>query len=178
MKGETEGLPATKREHLRQLIAAKNRWNRLLSPSEKRLGFLGWHQRGYLPHCDYPGLVQLVTFRLADSMPSTRKGEWEHLLSIENVRAKREKLEEYLDLGHGTCWLRNPQIAALCEEALFYFNDERYDLRAWCVMPNHVHVLLEVWLVPLWKIVQSWKRFVATNAQPILLERRPPARRI
>ncbi len=29
----------------------------------------GWYSRGYLPHMDVPGLVQSVTFRLADSLP-------------------------------------------------------------------------------------------------------------
>src|SRR5216684_8537494 len=29
-----------------------------------------WHSRGYLPHCDTPGLLQAVTFRLADSLPA------------------------------------------------------------------------------------------------------------
>jgi len=30
-------------------------------------------------------------------MPASRRGEWEHLLGIEDVREKRTKLEEYLD---------------------------------------------------------------------------------
>ncbi len=29
----------------------------------------GWHSRGYLPHLDVPGLLQSVTFHLADSLP-------------------------------------------------------------------------------------------------------------
>ena len=36
--------------------------SRKLSDEEKALGFLGWHERGYLPHCDFPGLVQFVTY--------------------------------------------------------------------------------------------------------------------
>ena len=100
--------PRTKREYLRELVADKNRWSRPLTGEERALGFLGWHERGYLPHCDFPGLVQFVTFRLADSMPASRRGEWEHLLKIEDVREKRTKLEEYLDRGAGECWLRDP----------------------------------------------------------------------
>ena len=147
----------TKREHLRQLVAGKNRWSRPLTDEEKALGFLGWHERGYLPHCDYPGLVQFVTFRLADSMPASRRGEWEQLLAIEDIREKRTRLEEYLDRGVGECYLRDPRIAALAEQALLHFHDDRYELLAWCVMPNHVHVLVDVWRVPLWKIVKNWK---------------------
>ena len=29
----------------------------------------GWYTRGYLPHRDEPGLIQAVTFHLADSLP-------------------------------------------------------------------------------------------------------------
>jgi hypothetical protein len=30
----------------------------------------GWHSRGYHPHLDTPGVVQSITFRLADSVPA------------------------------------------------------------------------------------------------------------
>jgi len=171
--------PRTKREYLRDLVADKNRCSSLqLTDAERALGFLGWHERGYLPHCDFPGLVQFVTFRLADSMPALRRGEWEHLLAIEDLREKRTKLEAYLDRGVGKCWLRKPRVATLCEEALRYFHNERYELLAWCVMPNHIHVLVHVWETPLGKMVQSWKRHIATKAEAILSERRSPTRRV
>jgi len=166
----------TKREYLRQLVENKNRWNRPLTDEEKTLGFLGWHERGYLPHCDYPGLIQFVTFRLADSMPASRRGEWEHLLAIEDVRKKRTKLEEYLDRGVGECHLRDPRIAKIAGVALLHFHNQRYELLAWCVMPNHVHVLLHVWRTPLWKMVQNWKHFIQSQANRLLTERRLPAR--
>jgi putative transposase len=166
--------PKPKREYLRELVAEKNRWaDRQLTDEERALGFLGWHERGYLPHCDFPGLVQFLTFRLADSMPGSRRGEWEHLLKIEDDREKRTKLEAYLDRGVGECHLRDSRIAQIAEGALLYFHSERYELLAWCVMPNHVHVLVHVWQTPLWKMVQSWKRFVATES-----ERRSPTRRV
>lgn len=141
---------------------------------EKALGFPGWHHRGFLPHCDFPGLIQLVTFRLWDSMPVSRNREWLHLLAIEDDRKRRLKVEEYLDRGLGQCHLRDPKIARLTERTLLHFHRVRYELLAWCVMPNHVHVLVHVWQVPLWKIVRSWKQFIATNAYRS--ERRPPAR--
>ena len=169
--------PRSKRQHLRHLVTEKNRWSdRQLADEERALGFLGWHERGYLPHCDFPNLIQFVTFRLEDSLPVSRRGEWEHLLDIEDVRERRTKLEEYLDRGLGDCWLRNEQIAELAEKALRHFHNDRYQLLAWCVMPNHVHVLVDVRMMPLWKIVQSWKRFIQTQANRISTERRSPAR--
>jgi REP element-mobilizing transposase RayT len=44
-------------------------------------------------------------------------------------------------------------------------------------MPNNVHVLVDVWQTPLGKMVLSWKRFIATRAEALLLERRSPTRR-
>ncbi len=77
-----EEPPQSKREHLRQLVAGKNEWNEPLSAQDRTKGFRGWHEREYLPHCDKPGLTQCVTFRLWDSLPASRRGEWEHLLAI------------------------------------------------------------------------------------------------
>ena len=169
--------PRSKREHLRDLVEDKNQWSRPLTEVERALGFLGWHERGYLPHCDLPNLVQFVTFRLEDSMPASRRGEWEHLLGIEDVRERRQKLEEYLDRGVGECWLRDARTAKIAEDALLYFHNDRYELLAWCVMPNHVHVLVDVRTTPLHKIIQNWKIRVENRARKTaLLERRAPSR--
>jgi type I restriction enzyme R subunit/putative DNA methylase len=168
--------PQTRREYLRDLVAQKNQWSRTLTAEEKALGFPGWHERGHLPHCDFSGLVQFVTFRLADSMPASRRREWEHLLVIEDVRSRRAQLEDYLDRGFGECRLREATVAQLAIDSLLHFHNQRYELLSWCIMPNHLHVLVHVWQTPLWKIIKSWKQHIATKAQAILSERRPPAR--
>ena len=31
-----------------------------------------WRSRGYIPHFDRPGLVQMITFRLADALPKSK----------------------------------------------------------------------------------------------------------
>ena len=72
----------------------------------------GWYSRGYLPHYDKPGTIQLITFRLADAMPASLRHEWEHLLAIEDEREQRTKLEAYLDQGRGDCLLRGDCAAA------------------------------------------------------------------
>ena len=159
------------------MVAQKNRWNRPLTDQEKALGFLGWHERGFLPHCDFPGMVQFVTFRLADSMPASRHSEWKHLLEIEDNREKRKKLEEYLDRGYGECLLGDRELARIAEKTLLCFQEKRYQLLAWCVMSNHVHVLVDVWQTPLWRIIKSWKQYTAYEAAKILMERRPGARK-
>ena len=88
-------------------------------------------------------------------------------------RERRRKLEEYLDRGLGECWLRQPAIADLMEGALRFFDGQRYGLAAWVVMPNHVHLLVEIWETPLADLVKSWKGFVAREANKLLRRRGP-----
>lgn len=47
-----------------------------------------------------------------------------------------EKVEKYLDAGHGACFLRRDDIAGIVANALWHFNDQAYKLFAWCIMPN------------------------------------------
>ena len=119
-----------------------------------------WHSRGYLPHCDTPGLLQAVTFRLADSLPV------EVLLNLQqevtNDTEKRKTIEALLDAGYGACWLKQPEIAGIVENALLHGDGQNYRLLAWCVMPNHVHGLIETGEgSPLSGVLHSWKSFTA-----------------
>lgn len=129
-----------------------------------------WHSRGYLPHFDQPGLLQSVTFRLADAVPTTVIEGWRAELQLKGDEPAddprftelRERIERYADAGHGECWLRQPNVAQIVQDALLHFDGERYRLLAWCVMPNHVHVLIETKPgYPLGDIVHTWKSFTA-----------------
>jgi len=129
----------------------------------------GWTSRGYLPHWDQPGVIQAVTFRLFDSMPAEKRAEWEYLLSLPNAAQQHQRIQAWLDSGHGSCVLRDPRVASVVEQALLYFDGERYQLLAWVIMPNHVHVLVELKQgYPLAGIVHSWKSFSAHRANTIL----------
>lgn len=58
--------------------------------------------------------------------------------------------------------LAKPANAAIVENALLHGDGESYALAAWCVMPTHVHVVVEPFeSAPLAKIVHSWKSFSA-----------------
>jgi len=81
----------------------------------------------------------------------------------------RRRIEEYLDLGTGEQWLSRPPIAELVEQALLWFDAQRYCLHAWVLMPNHVHVLITPRLGnDLSEILQSWKSFTAKKANELL----------
>jgi REP element-mobilizing transposase RayT len=157
-----------KREELKKLIESKRRWSEGLRPEEVAQGFKGWYCSKFLPHFDSPGAQQYVTYRLADSLPGERRAEWTAILAIEEDLERQRQLERYLDLGHGTCHLRDPRIAAMVQENLWYHDLLQYRLLAWVVMPNHVHALIEVWREPLGKVVKSWKSYTAKQANRIL----------
>src|SRR5258708_21239821 len=63
--------------------------------------FLGWHERGYLPHFDAPYVTQFLTFMLHDAFPIARRPEWEGILNEPDDSQRRRKLEAWLDRGHG-----------------------------------------------------------------------------
>lgn len=152
------------------------------SPASKMLAVpndtpKGWYSRGYLPHLDVPGLFQTVTFRLHDSVPAQVIQGWKKELrwradlpSDDPIVVKlRNRIARYEDAGHGACWLRDERIAALVENALFHFDGQRYRLLAWCVMPNHVHVLIETFPGhPLYNVVHSWKSFTSLAGNQLL----------
>ncbi len=141
-----------------ELIKGKRGWSSRANAEDARHGFRGWNERGYLPHRDEPGPDQFVTFRLVDTFPEALRSEWEHLSKIEDVRERRTELEAYSDRGRGECHLRRPDIAELVEKNLRQFSGERYELLAWAVMPNHVHVLFKVGIVSMSETVGAWKR--------------------
>jgi len=138
------------------------------APADGRI----WRSRGYLPHFDQPGMVQMITYRLADSLP--RKVVDRLLAHSPRGPRERRYLERCLDECHGACFLREPRVARTVENNLLYFDEERYRVLAWVVMPNHVHLVIETkraWPLP--AIVHGWKSYTAKAAN-ILLGRAGP----
>ncbi len=140
----------------------------------------GFHSRGVLPHLKREGGVYFVTFRQADTLPrevlrrfkqerdailaqaaaATRPLTWHEQEELFGWYSNR--IDKYLDAGHGTCYLRDPALADLVAKAIRFFEGQRYELRAWVVMPNHAHVV--VWPMPghvLSDILHSWKSFTS-----------------
>jgi putative DNA methylase len=133
----------------------------------------GWYSRGYVPHFDAGPIPQMVTFRLIDSFPTKCLGEWaDELAAMGAAKAeceRRRRIEEYLDRGFGTACLALPAVAQIVLQALQCFNGQRYQLHAWTVMPNHVHVLF----TPntgesLSQLLHSWKSFSANKANSVM----------
>ncbi|MGE0132322.1 MAG: transposase [Blastocatellales bacterium] len=150
---------------------------RLLGVSSQRSSspHLGWYSRGYLPHRDHPGLLQFITYRLADSLPAAvlerMEAELGELPPEQQNAARRKQIEEWLDAGHGSCVLRFPEAAACVVDNWRCFAGKRYDLIAWVVMPNHIHVLIRTYEgASLGKIVQSWKSYTSRRIRALMEE--------
>ncbi|MHC4561318.1 MAG: valine--tRNA ligase [Planctomycetota bacterium] len=146
-------------------------------------------QGSYLPHWTQPGAKYAVAFRLADALPQDILDGWKREREDIVVRAQQQareltgherreldrlystRIEAYLDAGLGDCRLRDPRIAQLVQDALKHFDDQRYDLIAWCIMPNHVHAILRpLGDHALSDILHSWKSFTSKEANSVLGE--------
>ena len=116
-----------------------------------------------MPHLDSPETIQFETFQLGDSLP---KAVAQALAALPDNLPQTDKK---LDAGLGACWLGRPEVAELVETALLHFDGLRYRLLAWCVMPNHVHVVVEPAADnSLDQIVHSWKSYTAHQANRLL----------
>jgi putative transposase len=153
---------------LKQLIAGKRAWTEPLSPEDQANGFKGWYASKNLPHCDAPGRTQYISYRLADSMPASRRSEWEAFLELEDESEKLRKIEAYLDRGYGACHLRDARVAEVVQGNWWHHDGMKYRLLAWVVMPNHVHVLYEAWQTPMGEVLKSWKSYTAKEANKLL----------
>ncbi len=128
-----------------------------------------WHSRGYLPHFDSPGVIQGITYRLWDALPTEVVQTLMADAETMDDTAKRARVETYLNAGYGACYLRQPRIAVIVENNWHYFDRNRYKLIAWVVMPNHVHVMIEILEGrPLDRVIHSWKSYTANEANRLL----------
>jgi REP element-mobilizing transposase RayT len=132
-----------------------------------------------LPHWQQDGVVYFVTWRLADSLPQAKLAQLQQDKDIwlrshpapwteETEEAYHsqfsEQIDEWLDAGEGVCVLRDPKLADVVAAALWHFDGMRYDLEAFVVMPNHVHLMFRVrGGYRLEQVIKSWKGFTANK---------------
>jgi putative DNA methylase len=133
----------------------------------------GWYSRGYFPHFDGEGVTQHVCFGLFDSLPQHLLQRWrEELKQLPRKEGDvewRRRIQDFLDSGYGSCFLRDRRLAEIVQNALLHFDGQRYALHAWCVMPNHVHVLFTPDTgFKMSTITHSWKSFTANQCNKVL----------
>ncbi len=152
--------------------------------------------RRHLPHFQPPGATLFVTFRLADSLPVavvrqlaheaevcrqaiqalTDDKEREAALYAEH-RRQFGRFEALLDHPQwGQAWLRDPRVADCLATILHEADGRLYTLDAYCIMPNHVHLVMTPLpcadgYQPLPRILHHIKGASASEAN-LLLERK------
>jgi putative transposase len=168
--------------------------------------------RRHLPHYQPSEAMYHVVFRLAGSLPvaaieSLRLEREQAERAIEKAKSDDEKkrlmqeyrwsyferFDELLDGNSaGPHWLREPTVASIVKEALHYRDGKEYDLLAYCIMPNHVHIVCSIVgrsgtpsteqlnraegrndiptynAKPMFRILQSLKRHTARKSNAIL----------
>jgi putative transposase len=138
----------------------------------------------HLPHWRQDGATHFVTFRLGDALPQEKlndlkrfRDHWEQTHPTARSKEDWETLarelfrreDAWLDEGYGECHFRDPQFAAELEEALMHFQNLRYHISCWVIMPNHSHLLMRPY--DGWKletILQGMKRVVAMRVNASL----------
>jgi hypothetical protein len=150
--------------------------------------------RRRLPHIQPEGATLFVTFRLAGSLPNEvikrlleeREQSNRLLAQIPNPaeRAKQidlvsrrwfGKWDEFLDKASaGPKHLADQRIAAMLSESIKCRDSKVYELEAFCVMPNHVHIVFKPLEIAsgqdnsLSTIMHSLKRYTARQANLFL----------
>ena len=144
-------------------------------------------QGAKLPHWTREGATYAVTYRLADSMPQEVLRRWEVEREHIVARARQleremtdhelarldvlhsERVEAYLDAGHGACWMSNSEVATIVRGAMLHFEGVRHETYAWCIMPNHVHAVVRPMAgFSLSKVMHGWKGFSGLEANKAL----------
>src|SRR5580692_5913602 len=99
--------------------------------------------RRYLPHFTPEGQPVFVSWRLAGSIPVPPPNL---LKNDPNPGKSFADFDRKLDRSQlGPQWLGDTRVAKMFVGALLYGESGRrsYDLAAWVVMPNHVHLVIQ-----------------------------------
>jgi len=114
-----------------ELKSEHNSWTKVQAPNNRK--FLN------LPHIDMIGYYQFVTFRTFDSIDDFLKR-----LSQEDIKSnkKQYKIDSYLDNSSNGCHL-NGDILDYLKSFFLEKDKDIYELIAFCIMPNHIHILFK-----------------------------------
>ncbi len=115
-----------------------------------------------LPHILPIGATFFVTFRLHDSLPKNMLDTFKERRDKRISELKQKQPEGFADLirieqkkyfklfdealekvNHGPTWLKQPAIATEIIKQIEKYDGKWYDLLAYCVMSNHVHIIID-----------------------------------
>jgi hypothetical protein len=140
----------------------ENSGTKVPPPSEIKAGLKPRFR--HLPHIDLVGHYQFVTFRTFDSIDEFIR-KWDFSPAISN-KEKQLKIDEYLDTSINGAYLQDKVLEWLFE-FLLQQDKKLYDLVAFAIMNNHVHILFKP-LQSLSKVMQMIKGVSAKKINELL----------
>ena len=96
-----------------------------------------------------------------DGLPEELEQELERL-ALAARNQYRGKFDDLLDgTSYGPTWLAQPEIATILQRALHFAEENmgRWRLHAYCIMPNHVHLIVSDVQPVLHKVLGSVKQY-------------------
>ncbi|HRY83218.1 MAG TPA: hypothetical protein P5533_01145 [Candidatus Cloacimonadota bacterium] len=160
-----------------------------INPGEPRYSYISRN----LPHKFSPDRAVFITYRVKFTLPAIvvtelnqRKTEWYQKLQTiaesekaEYLRTKDARVflwfDELISKADGVPkTLQRKDITDIIADSFRHFDGLRYHLLAYCIMPNHVHVLIDPAIhedgdiYPISHVTYTWKRFTATAINRVL----------
>lgn len=146
--------------------------------------------RRHLPHFHLPNATYFITFRLAGSLPVevVQRLQEEHEATLRRLeqslsgaafhQARQEEQERYfsrldalLDRAlYGPRWLAQPECARIVVDCIHELDPAHYRLHAFCLMSNHVHLLIDQQEIPAPPARRDGKHYTALSRALRLLK--------
>lgn len=137
------------------------------------------------PHYQFKDSIVFITWRVAGTLPAhiialfnelSQKPQEEDILhdEVEAISRNEYLYNKFLEYDKGLVdfklhdfSLNDPEIAQIISQAFHFFDGKRYELHAYCIMHNHIHLLIRAMkknfsdYYRVADIIQSLKRFTA-----------------
>ena len=135
-----------------------------------------FHKRN-LPHLYYNEGIYFITYRLYDSIHPDELKNLQKLINKYkklNPDEKEKVFKKYDSLldkpANKIQYLKQPQIREICKKAIHYYDNKEYKLICYCIMPNHVHLVIDLINNKrmLGDILGSVKKYSARRANKVL----------
>jgi len=121
---------------------------------------LNIHYWSHGPHYQFRDSIVFITWRVAGTLPAhilelfqqlkATETERDTIWDLEKIQAENARLfrlyQEYdQELAHWQTpgfFLNDAALASILTQAFHFYNGKKYELHAYCVMSNHVHLLI------------------------------------
>lgn len=133
-------------------------------------------ERRRLPHWEVSGGRYFVTINQAGNLPDHVKAYYRDAArqareagSAAVARTVFRDIETWLDRGEARADLAHPPVARMLEEAIAYRQTQHlWNVLAYVIMPNHLHLFIEVGDGDLTTVLRRFKRWTGRQANTLL----------